>query len=249
MHIQHALHAHPQGLEDRGLVVRNTVIIPGSTNSRFTSIVHLRRFVTLQLNKGQALWLGKPVGSPEAAPGEGTTGEQVMLADDTRACRTVCKKLEEQNGQAMIVKLLKEQTGFVGKPGHRAWRKIKKQLIDNGAWMCEAARVVVCSMLSVRQHVSAVYIWCFFCESRANAFSSCMYSSVYVCSLRLVYKTRIAKHYYSTGFVEEGVIQHKNSKRSKQEFSDIVVLRLLKPWKEGTTMVNGQVGGALTDVV
>lgn len=122
---------HQQGLEDRKLVVRNTVVRPGKTNSRFTSLIHLTRFARMKLNKGQALWLGKAVGKNVPA----VDGENVMLSDDTKACRSIMQLLAQQPDNTMIIKLLKEQAGFVGKPGHRAWRRIKKQLMENGMWL------------------------------------------------------------------------------------------------------------------
>lgn len=129
-----------KGLEDRKLIVRNPIIIPKATNSRSTSIVHLTRFAQLHLRKGQSLWVQGAVGAHRDAGGE--RGGQVVVADDTAACQRVCEVLGEQEDGRMIVKFLKEAAGFVGKPGHRAWRKIKKQLIQNS--MCGALWVGWC---------------------------------------------------------------------------------------------------------
>ncbi len=118
-----------KGLEDRMLIVRNPIIIPKATNSRSTSIVHLTRFAQLHLRKGQSLWVHGSVGAHQEAGG--ARGEKVVVADDTTACQRVCEVLGEQEDGRMIVKFLKEAAGFMGKPGHRAWRKIKKQLLTN----------------------------------------------------------------------------------------------------------------------
>jgi hypothetical protein len=67
-----------------------------------------------------------------AGTGVEALSHKVLLTDTDVGARTICERLEREPSRQMLARSLKEQNGFVGKQGHRAYRKVKKHLMGLG---------------------------------------------------------------------------------------------------------------------
>ncbi|GKB03885.1 B-block binding subunit of TFIIIC [Tanacetum coccineum] len=134
-----------QGLESRGLIVRQSTIIrkkeagsegeykSGSVVN--TNMIYLNRYAKrlghlqrLEITKEDKTSLDNANDDLEVATGDGVSAERI--SDCVPAIRAICDRLEKAHGEVLVVSDLKKELGYLKSPGHRAWRNILKKLKD-----------------------------------------------------------------------------------------------------------------------
>ncbi|CAN1785479.1 hypothetical protein LINPERHAP1_LOCUS16885 [Linum perenne] len=140
-----------KNLESRNLIVRQPAIVKTKEaggagemkSSVSTNLMYLSRYATrlgaqqrFEINKEEHA-LGSLSDLEEADVDEENSAgdclkDAVLVKDFIPAMQAICEKLEIANGNVLVITDIKKDLGYIGRFGHRAWRRIFQKLKDAG---------------------------------------------------------------------------------------------------------------------
>ncbi|KAL6557503.1 hypothetical protein OROMI_017853 [Orobanche minor] len=139
-------------LETQGLIVRQSTVIRtkqalnterNNDSVVTTNMIYLYRYAKhfgsqqrLEITKEDKLLMDRAVadGHTETGKefGEEIAKENVQVKDFLPALKAICEKLDKAQGKVLVISDLKQDLGYRGTHGHRAWRNIYHKLKDAG---------------------------------------------------------------------------------------------------------------------
>ncbi|KAL6514977.1 hypothetical protein OROGR_020556 [Orobanche gracilis] len=139
-------------LESQGLIVRQSTVIRtkqalnterNNDSVVTTNMIYLYRYAKhfgsqqrLEITKEDKLLMDREVadGHTETGKefGEEIAKENVQVKDFLPALKAICEKLDNAQGKVLVISDLKQDLGYRGTNGHRAWRNIYHKLKDAG---------------------------------------------------------------------------------------------------------------------
>ncbi|KAF9685289.1 hypothetical protein SADUNF_Sadunf03G0039100 [Salix dunnii] len=121
-----------RSLECRGLIVRQPAVVKMKDVSVTTNMLYLYRHAK-HLGVQQRFEINEEcVGETDIRRGgfEGESSYKVLVRDYLPAIKAICDKLEKANDKVLVISDIKQDLGYSGTKGHRAWRNILHRLKD-----------------------------------------------------------------------------------------------------------------------
>ncbi|KAJ4824978.1 hypothetical protein Tsubulata_014352 [Turnera subulata] len=126
-----------KNLECLGLISKQPAVVKTKDNASVTTnLLYLHRFAK-HLGVQQRLEIKKDEMEGTDAVGEASSGrksskDNVLVKDFLPAMKAICDQLEVAKDKVLVVSDIKQNLGYSGTKGHRAWRYICHRLKDAG---------------------------------------------------------------------------------------------------------------------
>ncbi|XP_034900158.1 uncharacterized protein [Populus alba] len=121
-----------RSLECRGLIVRQPAVVKMKDVSVTTNMLYLYRHAK-HLGVQQRFEINEECVEETDIRGDGYDGEsssKVLVRDYLPAIKAICDKLEKANDKVLVISDIKQDLGYSGTKGHKAWRNILRRLKD-----------------------------------------------------------------------------------------------------------------------